>query len=182
MMRNTKAERLNRRAKKCGALDAIPYLNICDGETIADIGSGGGLLSFEFAKLNQSGLVVAADTDAALLEYIEVSKKRQGIINVITMNIQVINRLHKYQFDLIFLRNVFHHIQNPVDYFSGIRSCLKENGRIAIIDWNEQAILMRAAGHYTPKQLILKDMLAAGYIYKASYSHLKGQSFFIFTL
>lgn len=180
-MKTTKAERLNKRAIRNAALDVVSYLNICDGEIIADIGSGGGLLTFEFAKLTESGLVVAADTNADLLKYIEATIERQGIRNVETINIQDIGRLHKYQFDLIFLRNVFHHIQNPVDYFSRLRSCLKENGRIAIIDWNEQAnFLMRATGHYTPNQMIIKDMAAAGYICTASYTHLSKQSFFIF--
>nr|WP_282432435.1 class I SAM-dependent methyltransferase [Syntrophobotulus glycolicus] len=124
---------------------------------------------------------MAADTDSSLLGYIQLEKAKLGIGNIRTINIQDRNQLHQYQYDLVFLRDVFHHLQNPVAYFSELRSCLKTNGRIAIIDWNERAsIFMRISGHYTPEQTILDTMTASGFICQANYHHLKGQSFNIF--
>jgi|GEM_PF-1761516 len=177
-----RAKRLNKRAASHSALDLADYLDIKKAEVILDFGAGGGLLTFEFSKLTGSnGLVIAADTDSGLLGHIEHEQERLGIENVKTMNVKDKKQLQRYSYDLVFMRDVFHHLQNRLDFFSELRSCLTTNGRIAIIDWNERAnIFMRISGHYTPEQSILDTMKASGYVRQANYQHLKGQSFIVF--
>jgi len=177
-----RAKRLNKRAASHSALDIADLLDIQKGEVILDIGAGGGLLTFEFSKLTgPDGLVIAADIDKDLLGHIDHEQKRLGIENVKTMNVKDRKQLQRYSYDLIFMRNVFHHLQNRVEFFSELRSCLTINGRIVIIDWNERAnIFMRISGHYTLEQSILDTMKASGFTCQANYQHLKVQSFIVF--
>lgn len=180
--KNFRLKRLNKRAVKSLALQTIEPLDIKKGETIIDIGVGGGLLTFEFSRLvGSKGFIIAADIKRNLLNNIEEQKKVFRIKNIKTLYVEKVEDLQEFKYDLIYMRNVFHHIENPIDYFSKLRECLKEDGRIAIIDWNEKAgFFLKKFGHYTVEQDILDVMNKSGFKLKNSYGHLKLQSFNIF--
>ncbi|NOY58094.1 MAG: methyltransferase domain-containing protein, partial [Calditrichaeota bacterium] len=60
--------------------EIIKNLGIEKGNYIADIGSGGGFFSFEFAKrVGESGRVYAVDTNRKYLDYIQKLAERSGI-------------------------------------------------------------------------------------------------------
>ena len=40
--------------------------------------------------------------------------------------------------DLFFLRNVFHHLPEPVEYFKNIRRFLNNEGKVTLIDYNKK--------------------------------------------
>lgn len=173
-----RASMLNYRAKK-GSSEVIKKLEIKKGDIIGDIGSGGGFFTFKFSKIvGAEGKVFAVDTNQKLLAHINgIMKCNQ------TQNIQTLfsNETGCPLFDtscnFIFMRNVFHHIINQVDYFRNIRNCLKTGGKIAIIEWLPGATLM---GHCTEEMRIKKIMEEAGFTHLKSYIFLKKQSFNIF--
>lgn len=155
----------------------LQRIDIKAGDVIADIGSGGGFFVFEFAKrTGPEGIVFAADTDASLLKFINEQKHRKRLFNIVTINAAEENPKLLAPCDLIFMRDVFHHLLNPESYFIRLKDSLKPDGKVVIIDWKPEA----REGHGTLEQCIKGIMQSAGYSLLESYDFLRDQSFNIF--
>ena len=76
---------------------------------IADVGSGGGYYTLEFAeKAGRDGKVFAVDTNENLLQCINAKLKKRQLQNVATLTAGKDGfRLGEGCCDLIFMRNVF---------------------------------------------------------------------------
>lgn len=174
---------LNNRAKR-DSQKLLDTIGIVKGQTVADIGSGGGYFSERFAKaVGENGKVFAVDTNRKLLSYVDKSMKKQHICNVET----IIGKgngcpLQKESCDLIFLRNVFHHLSDSVSYFRDINGVLKHGGRVVVVEWlpNERGSYVIRAGHCAAETEIQEVLYKAGFIQLNTFNFLKGQSFNIF--
>jgi ubiquinone/menaquinone biosynthesis C-methylase UbiE len=160
----------------------VQSLEIRQGDHVADLGSGGGYFTFRLAQaVGPSGKVYAVDIDEALNRDL-----RQRVQKENRKNIEVIHAkpddplLPENGVDLIFTSNTFHHIQNRVDYFSNVRKYLRPKGRIAIIDFNQEGWI-QSLGHYTPTDVIKKEMASAGYRLQREFDFLAKQNFLIFS-
>lgn len=173
-----RASMLNYRAKK-GSSEVIKKLEIKKGDIIGDIGSGGGFFTFKFSKIvGAEGKVFAVDTNQKLLAHINLIMKRNQIQNIETLpSNENCCPLLDTSCNFIFMRNVFHHIINQVNYFENIRNCLNTGGKIVIIEWLPGATLI---GHCTEEMKIKEIMKGAGFTHLKSFDFLKKQSFNIF--
>lgn len=176
------AAMLNNRAKK-DSQKVLEALGIHAGDSIADIGSGGGYFTLELAKrVGTSGIVFAADTNKKLLARIENILRKSRISNVKTVVCSEDGcPLRNKSCDLIFMRNVFHHIKDPVSYFTRLGESVKPGGRIAIVEWKHTGRgFVGRTGHATPEAEILKIMLKAEFAHLQAFNFLPDQSFHIF--
>ncbi|MDD5016878.1 MAG: class I SAM-dependent methyltransferase [Eubacteriales bacterium] len=175
---NMRAAMFNQKAEK-DADKVIESLGISAGNVIADLGSGGGFFTFEFAKVTGAGgKIYAADTDDGLLAHIKNQQYKKQLANIETIKSADNNaNLPQNSCDLVFLRNVFHHIADPVTYFRGLKKNLKKGGHIAVIEWKPGA---SHHGHGATEEEILGIMLSAGYQRTQSFDFLDKQSFNIF--
>jgi arsenite methyltransferase len=84
--------------------------------------------------------------------------------------------------NLVFARNVFHHLPAPTDYFSNIKKYLKPGGRVAIIDHKPKRGLNFVAlfKHHTPEATVIQEMEMAGYAMKRLFDFLPDQTFTLF--
>jgi ubiquinone/menaquinone biosynthesis C-methylase UbiE len=185
MFNKSKAKQFNKKAasEKFKPKEIIASLNTKPGDIIADVGSGGGYYAFEFAKkTGPSGKVYALDTNQELLNYINSEIQTQGITNVqtvLTKNDDL--GLAENSIDLMFLRNVYHHLPEPIKYFGRIKKYLKLHGRIAIIEYNKKRFHLFLRGrHFTPESEIVGTMTRCGYIISNRFDFLPEQSFVIF--
>lgn len=185
MFKKSKAKQFNKRAAspKFKPAEVIQNLNIKPGDVVADIGSGGGFYSFEFAKkVGESGKVLALDTEPELLDYINQEMQKQGITNIqtiLTKNDDL--GLAENSVDLMFLRNVYHHLPEPIKYFARIKKYLKPHGRVAIIEYKKRRFNLFLRGrHYTPEPEIVNTMTRCGYNISNRFDFLPEQSFVIF--
>ena len=164
--------------------EVIQRLNIKDGDTVADIGSGGGYFTLEFSKrVGKNGIVYAVDTKQTYLDYIKNQSKQEKIENITTVLITESEiSLPEESIDIIFLRNVFHHLSEPSNYFNKLKKYLKPNGKIAIIDHKKKKgfSFVYIFGHYIPEEEILKEMEKSGYSLAETLYFLPEQSFNIF--
>jgi len=187
MRKYSKEKMFNRKAasKKSKPNEIIKTLNIHPGQTIADIGSGGGFFTFLFSQIvGQKGKVYAVDTNKDFLEFIDTQAIRLGLTNISTMQTteQTIP-LSPASIDLIFVRSVYHHLQNRHQYFSEAKKLLKPEGKIAIIEYTKQGSRLsfhRRCGHNVPQETIITEMKNAGFTISASYDFLPIQSFNVF--
>lgn len=176
---------LNREAAspKNMSLEIIKNLNIENRMVIADIGSGGGYFAQEFSrKVGEKGMVYAIDINHKALEFISDNFEKEGIKNAKTLlgNFNGVN-LPEKSVDLIFLRNVFHHLSGQEEYFRNIKKILKDDGKIAIIDYNQKGFSLSGfLGHYTPENKLLDIMGRAGFSRFEKFDFLPNQLFMTF--
>lgn len=184
-----KAKMFNRKAarKKSMAGKILTTLQIQPGQHIADIGSGGGFFTVLFAVLvGEKGTVYAVDTNKEFLEYITLQATRKGLANIKTVVATEHHLpLQPRSIDLLFIRNVYHHLPDRPAYFSEAKQLLTAQGRVAIIEHSphqgSRLSFHRRCGHNVPAETIQEEMTKAGYEVSASFDFLPIQSFTIFT-
>jgi arsenite methyltransferase len=186
LSRNSKAEMFNSKASdpRNKPEEVLKALELQIGKRVADIGAGGGYYALRFAEVvGTGGKVFAVDTDPMFLEFIQAKAKEKGLSNIETvLTTKDSAALPRKGVDLIFMRNVCHHIAKRAKYFRGLKDALGTDGRIAIIEYRggKRVSFHRLFGHYVPKERILKEMDEAGYQVENAFDFLPEQSFTIF--
>ncbi|MDD3777375.1 MAG: methyltransferase domain-containing protein [Actinomycetota bacterium] len=181
---SSRAEMLNRKAAdaKNKPDQVIECLKIEPGYYIADIGSGGGYYSLRFAeKAGHQGRVYAVDNDKDLLGYVEKAARQKNLSQLSVIWTET-GSLPEKALDLIFFRNVTHHLVNRVNYFSNMKKYLKPGGRIAIIDYDLRRFWFKRDRHHLALQTILSEMKQAGFNLVGEHQFLDRQHFTIYAL
>src|SRR4029434_2585050 len=162
----------------------IAALKIRPGDSVADLGSGGGYFTFKLAEaVGPSGKVYAVDIDRDMVELVAKRVRDESAANVETILAKPEDpMLPQSDVDLIFTSNTFHHIDNRVAYLSNMRKYLRPGGRVAIIDFDRRAWLEGLLRHYTPSEFIKREMDQAGFALQEEPTFLDRQSFLIFTV
>lgn len=161
----------------------LAALELGPGHSVADIGSGGGYFTFRFARaVGPAGRVYAADIDAGMNDYAARRAAELGLANVETILAATDDpRLPAGGVDLIFICNTYHHLQDRVAYFRGLRRYLRPGGRLAIVDFRRDSnFLIRWGGHYTEPETLRQELEAAGYRVVAEHDFLSRQHFLVF--
>jgi len=187
-MSEKKAKMFNKRAaqSKYKVDQILQTLSLKPGQTIADIGSGGGYFTFRFAQaVGEIGQVYAVDTNQEFLAFIKKQATEKGLTNIVTtLTSSEHPELPKGTFDFIFMRDVTHHLQNRVDYFQILKEILKPEGKLVIIEYDGRGGLLsfhKLHRHFVPKNILLEETKLAGYTLQKSYDFLSEQSFMIFS-
>jgi len=172
---------------KYKANQIMETLALKPGQTIADIGSGGGYFTYRFAKaVGKHGRVYAVDTNQEFLEYINKQAEEQRLTNINTLLTTSDHLgLPTHSLDLIYMRNVTHHLPDRIEYFLGLKEVLKPNGKVVIIEYDGRGgsfSFHNRHRHLIPKETLLEEMKQAGYSLLSSYDFLSEQSFMIFTI
>jgi len=185
-MRTLKAKMFNKKASgsKNKPDQIIKAIGLRHGQSIADIGAGGGYFTLRFAEIvGNEGKVYAIDTNPAFLQFIEKSANEKGLNNVVTILTKDGLDLPESSLDFVFMRNVTHHIPNRVQYFKNLRRFLKPDGRVIIIEYKKGKLFTfrRLFGHYIPKEIIIQEMKEAGYKLEKEFDFLPEQHFTIYS-
>jgi len=184
MLTEFRLKMLNREASspKNKPSTIIEHLNIKKGMTVGDIGTGGGYFSREFSrKVGEEGQIYAIDVNQKSLDYVARNLEKEEINNVKTVLAQAQGIDLPENVDLFFLRNVFHHLPDPAEYFKSIRRFLKDNGKVAIIDYEKRKFSFTGLfGHFTTENVLLDIMDSAGFYPLEKHDFLQDQLFIIF--
>ena len=184
---NIRAKMYNRRAQgeKSKPNELIEGLDLKKGQSIADIGSGGGYFSFHFAQaVGKSGKVFAVDVNRSALNYIRKESISMGLSNLQAIAAaDFFSKVPTGSLDIVFLRNVYHHLDDPAKYFAEMKLYLKPDGEVVIIDYRADGrgfSFHKLFKHsVTPKE-VADDMIAAGYVSERSFDFLPEQYFMVF--
>lgn len=192
-MVNTTGDNVNKQAsnpKKSKKI--LQALNIKPGDYVADIGAGKGYFAIEFArKVGKNGRIYAVEINQNSLNYIKERATTEGLTNItaILLNEETLTLPQKV--DLIFCRYTCHHIKNKNLYFNKLKTFLKPNGRLAIIEYKKPKFLSflvkllnhftkETTKHYISKEALLKQIKSSGYILLKDFDFLPKQNFLIF--
>ena len=160
----------------------VAALDIAPGDHVADLGAGGGYFTFRLAEaVGPGGRVYAVDVDEDMTAHLARRASDEGHDNVeVILGEFEDPQLPDGRVDLLFTCNTFHHLEERAAYFERVRRDLRPGGRVAIIDLNGSSWFSRTFDHYTPKQVIIDEMKAAGYRVEREVDVNDRQNFVIF--
>jgi len=161
----------------------VAALGIRPGDRVADLGSGSGYFTVRLAPaVGTEGRVYAVDVDAEMNEYLRGRLAEAGIGNVEV----ILGRfddplLPDGGVDLVVTVDTYHHIQDRPAYFRNLKRDLAPDGRVAVIDYDgRKGWFAKLMGHYTPREVLLREMEEAGYEVAEEHEWIDRQSFIIF--
>jgi ubiquinone/menaquinone biosynthesis C-methylase UbiE len=162
--------------------EILKLLKVAKGESVADIGAGGGYFTMEFARrVGPKGKVYAVDIRLKTLDFIRNQAVKAGLGNVVPVLVRNDDfLLPDGGIDLMFLRNVYHHLGRPVSYFQKLRPHLRKGGRVAVIDYKKGINWISLFGHSVNAEQLIRNMKMAGYRFVESHDVLPAQSFHVF--
>jgi precorrin-6B methylase 2 len=115
----------------------VPAIQLHEGQTVADIGAGGGQLAVELAReVGPSGRVYATELEEGRRRDIREAAKSAGLKNVEVLEAQATStNLPEQCCDALVMRRVYHHIGNPILMNASMLASLKPGGFLAVIDF-----------------------------------------------
>jgi SAM-dependent methyltransferase len=158
----------------------IAALALKAGESVADIGAGTGYFTIRLAKSAAKPVVYAVDIEPSMVEHTLGRAKQEQLGNVIGVKAEADRTNLPAPVDVVLIVDTFHHLQNRVAYFQGLKQQLKPGARVAIIDWRKDSpegppVEFR----YSPEQ-ISAELAQAGLALEESHDFLPRQHFLIF--
>lgn len=137
---------------------------------VADIGAGDGRFAFAAAQHVPSGKVFATEIDREKLASLRDEVKKGHLQNVVIQESKEADtNLPAACCDAIFLRRVYHHLTNPVEFDAALVRSLKPGGRLAIIDFPPRSGLppvegvpANRGGHGIAQKIVVDELTAAG--------------------
>jgi ubiquinone/menaquinone biosynthesis C-methylase UbiE len=164
----------------------IEALNLNPGMVVADIGAGSGYFTRRMAQaVGDTGQVIAIDVEQKMLDYNRQELEKLGIVNRAKFVLSKPDSppLPEHSVDLVFLCDVYHHLENHVDYLTKTKPALTQNGRVVIIDFyhdERSGKLSFPKHHLVPREQVIKNMEQAGYTLAREHTFLPRQYFLEF--
>ncbi len=150
----------------------VSALQLGPGQTVADIGAGGGQLSVALApEVAPSGRVYATELDPNRLRDIRQAAKSAGLKNVTVIEAHVTQtNLPERCCDALVLRRVYHHFADPRLMNASMLLSLKPGGLLAVIDFDPDSAESadpggRANGsqHGVTSATVVRELSQAGF-------------------
>jgi ubiquinone/menaquinone biosynthesis C-methylase UbiE len=148
-------------------------LKLRPGASVADVGAGSGDMSIAMAtRVAPGGTVYSTEIDPKLLDKIRAAVKKAGLRNVVVITAkQHDTELPSNSCDAIFLREVYHHLVDPVAIDKSLFRAMRPGGRLAIIDFDPIPGEPAAPGvpashgkfHGVAKQIVDREVTRSGF-------------------
>jgi ubiquinone/menaquinone biosynthesis C-methylase UbiE len=116
--------------------EVIHFLGDLKNKTIIDIGAGTGY--FEFKMDEPSAKIIAADVDDRFIKYLNDRITKEESSNISARKAEYEKPpVSEKEADIVYMVDVYHHIENRKDYFSMVKKGLKPNGEMIIVDFKK---------------------------------------------
>jgi SAM-dependent methyltransferase len=160
--------------------ELLDALNLAPNARVADVGAGTGYFSVRLARRLPEGKVLAVDIEPDMLRYLGERAQREhlSVIVPVLANAETPNLSEPV--DLVLLVDTYHHIDNRVAYFARLRSSLRPNGRLAIVDFKADSPEGPPPQHRISPDKVTAELTAAGYSLVATHNFLPRQYFMVF--
>jgi SAM-dependent methyltransferase len=145
------------------------------GQTVAEIGAGGGRFTVSLGeRVGPAGRVYATELTEDALAGIAARASAAGLGNVVVVQgDRRETHLPDACCDLVVLRNVYHHVTEPTPYARALRRAVRDGGRLAVIDFDAGALgfhggrpadtSVRRPGHGVTRADAIAELSAAGF-------------------
>jgi predicted methyltransferase len=161
----------------------IDALEIKPGQTVADLGAGSGYYTFRIAPVvGNTGQVLAIDVEPRMLRIVRERAKRDGVENITTvLSTPSDPNLEPNSVDLLFMVDVYHELEFPLEMMLKVREALKPGGRVALIEYRQEdpAVLIKPV-HKMSERQIVRELTAAGFRHQKTVRTLPLQHLVLF--
>ncbi len=160
--------------------EVIEALHLESGSSVADLGAGTGYFSVRIAKRIPDGKVFAVDVEPDMVRYLGERGRGEQLANhyPILANADAANLSEPV--DLILVVDTYHHIGHRKHYFAKLKSSLKPNGRLVIIDFKANSPNGPPPQHRIPSEKVTEELSEAGYALVETHEFLPRQYFLVF--
>lgn len=145
-------------------------MGVRSGATVADVGAGDGFFTGRLARaVGPDGRVFAVDVDENALTRLRKRLEDDGIRNVFVVKGTATDpRLPERTLDAALIVNAYHEMPQPQQMLSALRSALKPDGRLVIVEPISDARRSRSRaaqtkGHEIAPEFVLADARRAGF-------------------
>jgi ubiquinone/menaquinone biosynthesis C-methylase UbiE len=120
--------------------EIVSRLKLRRGQRVADVGAGTGYFTVRLARaVGPRGRVYAADIDRRAVRYMRRRFQREKLPQISVIEAKPADPKLPGRVDLIFICDVWHHIEDRAAYLHTLRRYLAKNGRIAIVEFKPDA-------------------------------------------
>jgi len=150
----------------------IKVLQLRPGHVVAEIGAGGGEMTIALAKhVGPNGRVFTSELGDERLAKLRGAVEKSGASNVQLVEGQTAEaNLPDGCCDAIFMRNVYHHFENPTTMNASVVRALKPGARVAVIDFPPRNNAATAppgkrgenSAHGVTAEVVARELKAAG--------------------
>lgn len=155
---------------------------VVPGLVIGEVGAGEGYFTFKLAaRVGDRGKVYANDIDSGALRTLLNRARRDGVANIETIVGEVEDPLlPEGALDMVFMVNVLHDLEKPVELLRNLVPSLKPGGRVVILD-REPAKMAFNSRHFLPAETVLAKVKEAGFELVRMETFLRQHNLYIIT-
>jgi membrane dipeptidase len=143
----------------------VESLDLKEGDVVADIGCGSGVISRLMArKVGDTGRIMAVDVQDEMLNRLKENLDKEGIENVTPVKgTQKTANLKPNSIDLAIMVDVYHEFEFPYEMLKAISDALKPGGRVCFVEYRKEdpKVPIKLVHKMTEKQVI-KEASQAG--------------------
>jgi len=144
-------------------------------DVVGEIGAGGGRFSVALAKrVGSGGRVLATELSEEAVAAIAARAADEGLWNLTEIRgTRTDTHLPDRCCDVLLLRNVYHHVQDPLAFAAALRRAVRDDGRLVLVDFNTGALWfhggrpgdtsVRRPGHGVERGAAIAELTAAGF-------------------
>jgi ubiquinone/menaquinone biosynthesis C-methylase UbiE len=124
--------------------ETLLKLGLKPGDSFADIGCGIGYFTLPASEIvGINGRVYAVDTSETMLDELKKRSSNHPLKNIIHIKSDEYEfRIPPHTITFVFLANVLHEIDDQDCFLALLHGILRENGKIALIDWEKREMPM----------------------------------------
>ena len=149
--------------------DIVAALELAPGMTVADIGAGtGAFMQALSVELGDSGTLYEVDIIPQFLAHLRERAAADALANVVVVEASATaTNLPDDSVDLIFLCDVYHHLEHPAVYLRSLDRALRPGGRMVIVEFAKipgktTAAMMKHVRQ--DKATLLAEVTAEGFV------------------
>jgi ubiquinone/menaquinone biosynthesis C-methylase UbiE len=163
--------------------DLIRHLNLQEGMTVADIGTGVGyMLPFLSRAVGPAGKVMAEDIQDDFLEKAAAKAERDKLSNVtFVKGSETDANLPENGADVALALDSYHHYDYPEKMLASIRKGLKPRGRLVIVDFYKRPTAMPNGNAMEHIRIdiadVIKEVEAAGFKLVSQREHIPASQY-----
>lgn len=142
-------------------IETLLKLGLQPGDSFADIGCGIGYFTLPASEIvGENGKVFAVDTSETMLDELEKRVKSHPYKNIIRIKSDEYEpAVPPYASTFAFLANVLHEIDDKDRFLTQLHGILKENGKIALIDWEKKEMPMGPPFQHRLDKMEVEELL-----------------------
>jgi ubiquinone/menaquinone biosynthesis C-methylase UbiE len=169
---------INERQPPVPIMDAI---DLKPGMTIGEIGAGTGRMTMWLAdRVGDSGKVYANDINEESLARLRERSRAAGFTNIeILLGEEDDPKLPAGALDMVFMINVYHHLDDPRPLIRSIRPSLNSGGRLVIVECDPDKVDWGEEEGCTSRKDMAKELHEAGFELLSTLTFLNEDNIYI---